>query len=271
MNKAVLIFLLFIYALVIHAKENNLVIRGTMNIPLEFNLLLEGLQPAPLPQQEFELLKQQITRIESYALNMTKEEIFFITKAAFYKSFLIFQKNNPKNYFDATSIMNISSARQKTNDSFLKWFFTALEKDALSINNLPLYQDYLNARSLGKLDKIELKKIDRKVQLVSWWITKISADIPELIWKEIKPLLIEILNKIEVSFYLMANLSKATTVATPLKYAPLTFFLIEELKNKLPTPAPLPTVNDIIDSTESNDSLKLPSPSSEDWLLPGDL
>ena len=258
-------FLLF--SLNISATENNLVIRGTQNLPIEINLVLESLQKTPLAAEEFKTLKEQVTRIESYAKNLTKEEIFFISKTSFYKTLLISSKRRQKNFFDGTSLRNLSEAKQKTSDPFLKWFFGALEKDALTVTKLPLYLDYLAARNVGRIDKIELRKIDKKVQLISWWIAKISPESPDLILKEINPLLQEILNKTEQSFYLLSNLSKVPSATAPKKDAPLTFFSIEEAPKKTTAQAaPTPSVNEIIDSVPTP-AVTLPTPSNEDWLL----
>lgn len=249
-----------------HAAENNLMIRGTKNLPIELNLVLEGLQRNPLSTEEFTALKEQTTRIESLAKGLTKEEVFFISKASFYKSLLINSKRQQKNYFDSTSLKNLSTAKQKTSDPFLKWFFSALEKDALTVSKLPLYLDYLTARNMRRIDKIELRKIDRKVQLISWWIAKISPESPELILKEINPLLQEILNKVEQSFYLLTSATRPSSTATAKKDGPPTFFSIEEAPKKEASVTPTPTVNDIIDSVKAP-SVTLPTPSSEDWLL----
>lgn len=250
------------------AAENNLVIHGTKNLPIELNLVLEGLQRTPLSPEEFMVLKEQITRIESLAKGLAKEEIFFISKASFYKSLLISSKRQQKNYFDGTSLKNLSAAKQKTSDPFLKWFFSALEKDAQTVSKLPLYLDYLAARKMGRIDKIELRKIDRKVQLISWWIAKISPESPELILKEINPLLQEILNKVEQSFYLLTSATKPPSTASAKKDGPLTFFSIEKAPKKEARETPMPSVNEIIDSVKAPVvTPPLPTPSSEDWLL----
>lgn len=260
----------FLLSLSVGASENNLVIRGTKNLPVELTLVLEGLQKTPLMAEEFAVLKEQVTRIESYALKLAKEEIFFISKASFYKSLLISSKRKQKNYFDSTSLKNLSEAKQKTFDPFLKWFFSALEKDAQNVSKLPLYLDYLAARKMGGIEKIELKKIDRKVQLISWWIAKISPESPELILKEINPLLQEILNKIEQGFYLLTTMSKPPLTAFDKKDGPLTFFSIEEAPKKEARVTPMPSVNEIIDSVKApvvTPTATLPTPSGEDWLL----
>lgn len=260
------IFFFLLLTTSLGAAENNLVIRGTQNLPIELNLVLDGLQKKPLSLEEFTALKEQTIRIASYATNLTKEEIFFISKASFYKTLLINSKPQHKNYFDGASLKNLADAIQTTNDPFLKWFFQALEKDATIISKMPLYRDYLAARSVGKIEKLELRKIDRKVQLISWWIAKISPDSPDLVLGELNPLLQEILNKVEQSFYLLS------TISTSKKVAQLSYFTTEEAAKKQDVATPTPSVNDIIDSVTNPDTAKaplksLPSPSNEDWLL----
>jgi hypothetical protein len=277
MNKLGLVLFLF-FSLQGFAKDNSLVIYGTNKLPIEITLALYGLQNNPLPDNEFELLKQQAIRIEALALNLSKEEVFFIAKAAFYKTFLLPANLNTKTYFDGDSLKNLSLARKNTSNQFLKWFFSALERDAQNISQLPLYREYLAARNMVKIDKVDLRKIDKKVQLVSVWITKISPDAPELILKEITPLLQSILNKIEVSFSLMVNLSKESPLVGNKKETALTFFSIQEVQKKDAEVTAMPSVNDIIDSVDSTQIVEkaepakslapiLPSPSTEDWLL----
>jgi hypothetical protein len=265
------IIILFIFSVIASAKENNLIIHGNVNLPIEINLTLEGLQTPPLPQENYDTLKTQIERIETYAANLTKDEIFFIGKATFYKSLLINSKKKQKNLFDSSSLSILSQAISATHDPFLKWFLKALEKDASNLIRLPLYHDYLAARSSGKIEKIELKKIDRKAQLLYGWISKISPENPDLILKEITPLLQEILNKIEMNYYVLSQISRPTPTLTPKKDAPLAFFTISEAPKVEISKRIAPSVNDIIDSVIDETPQMLPSalpkPTSEDWLL----
>lgn len=262
---------LFIFPLIASANENNLVIQANNNLPIEINLTLLGLQKTPLNQENFDLLKSQITRIEAYASRLTKEEIFFTGKAAFYKTLLVNAKKKQKNLFDSSSLKILSQAIQSTQDPFLKWFFKALEKDANTLTRLALYHDYLAARSSGKIEKIELKKIDRKAQLLYSWISRISPDSPELILKELTPLLQEILNKIEMNFYILSEVTRPAPAAPAKKDATLEFFTIKEAPKKEVAKKIAPSVNDIIDSVTSEtpkmSPTSLPKPSSEDWLL----
>jgi hypothetical protein len=268
MNK---IIILFIFSIGAFAKENGLIIHGNKNLPIEVNLTLEGLQPLPLSQENFDTLKTQIERIDVYATNLTKDEIFFIGKATFYKTLLVSAKKRQKNLFDSSSLSILSQAITNTPDPVLKWFLKALEKDANNLTRHSLYRDYLAARSSGKIEKIELKKIDRKAQLLYGWISKISPENPDLILKEISPLLQEILNKIEMSYYVLSQVSRPTPTLLPKKDAPLAFFTISEAPKVEISKRIAPSVNDIIDSVTDETPKMLPSalpkPSSEDWLL----
>jgi hypothetical protein len=268
--KLILITYLFsIFSSKVFAAENNLVIQGTKNLPIEMSVLLEGLQPSPLAQEDFYLLKDQVTRVEELSSKLTKEEIFFIAKVEFYKAFLTAPSLTKKNYFDETSILNLTKAAAKTNDSFLEWFLNALIQDANSIMKLPLYREYQAARTLGKIEKSELKKLDRKVQIISSWIQQIPPENPEAVLKITGPLLRDILNRIELNFFLMASLSKSPAAVVSPKSTSLTYFSIGVAAKKEPKIiVQQKSVEEIIDSVEGPaiPTISLPKPSSEDWL-----
>jgi hypothetical protein len=269
MNKSLLLicffYIVFIEVQSLQASEKSFVIRANQELPIETNLVLEELQKSPLPRSDFDSLKHQVSRIDIDAQLLTKEEVFFIIKSIFYKTLLVSTKQINKYTFDTQSFKNLSEASINTNNSFLKWFFMALSKDAQLILQLPLYHDYLVSKNLGKIENIELRKIDKKVQLISSWVTKFTTDSPDLLLKEIDPILQDILNKIEIDFHLLATLSKSTSITPQKTDSPLKFFSIEEVtKSVAPTTPPKQekSVEDIIDSTDA-----LPTPSNEDWLL----
>ncbi len=266
MSKIILLFLLF-FSLGISAKENTLVLTSTKNLPVEFQLILQGLQSSPLPSEEFQTLKKLIDKIGSSTKKLPKEEIFFIVKSIFYKTLLLAPTSTQKVFFDNSHLKSLAKLSQVTTNPFLKWFFKALQKDALLLSSSPVYRDYLVARNAGKIDKPELKRIDRKVQLLSWWILKITPETPDLLLKTIHPLMQFILNKIDIS------LSLLITVTPPKVETPnsLTFFIQEEATTDKQITVSSPTVDDIIDSVDSKVPLgsnpeTLPLPSTEDWL-----
>lgn len=270
MNKLFFLFVIYFYSILAFAKENSLIIEGTKKIPIEINLALSGLQFDPLEEQDFLELKGQINRIEEYAQYLTEEEIFLIAKSIFYKAFLTLPKSGGKFYYDQVNLKNLSEAINNTNDPFLKWFFMALEKDALIITKLPYYNDFVAAHTLGKVEKIDLKKIDKKVQLVSWWITKINPTNPELILKDVTPLLKDILNKIEVDYYFLSTLTKPPLALEKKAITNHTFYTVVEGSKKTKALTPQKTINDIIDSVilpSINAPADLPKPTNEpDWL-----
>ena len=267
------IFFLFFLTFSAIAKENSLILQGTKNIPIELGLVLAGLQSSPMEDAELNDLKAQMNRIEIYSKKLTQEEIFFIAKSVFYKSFLSIQNQGPKFYYDEKNLKNLSEALNNTSDDFLKWLFMSLAKDVALLSKSPYYKDFEAAHALGKVDKVELKKIEKRVQLISWWIVKINPENPEQILKETTPLLQDILNKIEMDYYLLSTLAKPTPI-NPIGIEPKTednptFFTIVEAGKKAPPPAHDKTVQDIIDSVilptiGPND---LPKPTNEpDWL-----
>lgn len=266
MSKIILLFLL-IFSLKISAKENTLVLTSTKNLPVEFQLILQGIQSTPLPNEEFHTLKKLTDKIEGSTKKLSKEEIFFVVKSIFYKSLLLAPTTTQKVFFDNSHLQSLANLSQVTTNPFLKWFFKALQKDALLLTSTPFYRDYLVARNAGKIDKPELKRIDRKVQLLSWWILKITPETPDLLLKTIHPLMQMILNKIDISLSLLI-------AVTPLKVeAPnsLTFFIQQEATTDKQIAVSPPTVDDIIDSVDSKVPLgsnpeTLPLPSTEDWL-----
>lgn len=270
-----LIFFLIIFSSQLFSQEKTTVaapkIIGSKELPLELNLLIESLQ------RETSLSDKTIDsllHIDSYAGALNKEDIFLIGKIEIYKTLLKSNISYQKATLDGNTLKTLRAAVKNSTDPFLIWFLKALLHDAESIMATPVFKEYLLQKNNGRLEQLSLRKIDKKVQLIYRWISKInpdSADFEQILKTELMPVMLETVENIEQSFFLMASgtsfgaLPKIHSSTSELK-----FFALK----KVPTAAAKPekkekTVDDILAPITDSDkapTLSLPEPSKEDWL-----
>ena len=272
MNKLFIIYLIFFTSFIVSAEDNSQTpmktIQASKEMPLELNLLLASLQTSISNEKILPL----IMNIDSYARSLTKEDIFLIGKIEIYKALL---KNNTrfsKAVIDTNTIKILNEAIKKTEDPFSKWFLGALLKDSESLLSTPLYKEYLIQKNNGKLERVDLKKIDKKVQLIFRWISKInteSSDFQESFKAELVPLLMNCVENIEESFFLMASEGGASTPLVQIKSpSELKFFSLQQTKAQKKALPKEKTIDEIlapVTGESSPSEVNLPRPSQEDW------
>lgn len=273
MNKFFIIIFILVFSSNIFSQVKNATfvtrIQGSKDMPLELNLLVESLENSI----EYEKILPTIMNIDSYARVLSKEDIFLIGKVEIYKTLLKTNESFPKAIIDGNSTKIIKDAIKKAKDPFVKWFLQALLQDCESLLGSSNYKDYLLQKNNGRLERLELKKIDKKVQLIYRWVSKVNPDSPdfqELIKSDLIPVLMDSLINIEESFYLMASSTILEQFPTLIKSpAELKFFSLKEIKVFKKTVPPVKTVEDILnpitEETNSTDAI-LPEPSREDWI-----
>lgn len=272
MNKLIFAVLLFTFASQVFSQEKEpvVLIQGSKDLPAELNLIVESLQT----EKNDVAFMPTLFAIDSYARLLSKEDIFLIGKIEIYKTLLKSNTSYPTAVIDGDTVTSLREALKNTADPFIKWFLQALLNDCESLLANPNFKDYLLQRRQGTLDRPELKKIHKKVQLIYRWTSKIGTDLSgfePIIRAELVPVMIESLKCIEESFYLMA----AGTSFSPLPpivnaVSDLKFFSLK--KTKKPTPKVQKkekSVDDILAPITDEGTAQppaLPEPSKEEWL-----
>lgn len=264
-----LIFILVAFICNLNAYAQKTVI-GSKDMPLELNLLLESYQ-AQSPDNFVKVLPV-ILNIDLYARALSKEDIFLIGKIEIYKTLLKNYDTPIKQPIDGATVELLRSSLSKASDNFTKWFIQALLKDSKDLINSPTYKEFLLQKNSNiKIEKIEYRKLEKKGELLQYWISKINPealDFPETLKAELAPKLLEALKNIQSSFYLMAKESSLIPLEATLKNeSELKFFTIKDV---IPMAAPakdkLKSVEDILAPIIDKDPLPLPAPSQENWL-----
>ncbi|MBY0415836.1 MAG: hypothetical protein K2Q18_16815, partial [Bdellovibrionales bacterium] len=207
------------------------IIEGGKDLPLELNLIVTYIQQND--SNSFVKMLPTIMAIDTYARSLSREDVFLVGKIEVYKTLLKNSAIAIKTPIDGNSITTLRLALTKTNDNFLKWFLLALIKDSQDLITNPLYKEFLLQKNNNiKNEKVDYRKLEKKGELLQFWISKISPtadNFPDLIAQTLKPKLIEALNNIQKSFQFMA--SEASMVPFPQVIASqkdLKFFKVSE-------------------------------------------
>ena len=249
-----------------HAQK---IISGSKELPLEINLLIEGLQAHNA--ENFDKVLPIIMNIDLYARSLSKEDIFLIGKIEVYKTFLKNYASPIKTPIDGVSITTLRTAINKTNDNFTKWFLQALLKDSLDLTNNPVYKEFLlQKNSTVKVEKIEYRKLEKKAELIQYWVSKINTENNDALNVALMPKMIESLKNIQNSFYLMAKEASLTPIGAVLKNeSELKFFSVNEMtqtKTRPPVAREQKSVEDILAPIIDASPTDLPQPTQENWL-----
>lgn len=263
------------FTLVTEAYSETHKLVASKDMPVEINLILESFQMENAEGKFITLspsILENLKRIDTHARLLTKEDVFLIGKVEFYKTFLKNSSRNAKASLDSVAINNMNQAIKLARDPFVKWFIRSISKDTESLITNPRYKDYLMQKNLGNLNQIELKRIDKKVQLLYRWVSKINADaadFEEIFKAELTPVMVEALKNIEQSFYLMALNSSVNMPAQNVTNQSLKFFIEKKHTKKQTSPIKEKSIDDILEPVvgPSGNSFneKLPEPSSESW------
>jgi hypothetical protein len=274
MNKILIMIFISLYSACLFTQEKagNLTtrIQGSKELPLELNLLIESLQNSI----SLDKILPYVLNIDSYAMALSKEDIFLIGKVEIYKTLLKSNVFSLKALVDGSSTKILASAIKKAQDPFVSWFLQALLRDSEALMRNPNYKEYVLQKRNGPLELVEHKKIDKKVKLLYRWISKINPDTPdfqELFKIELLPTMMDSLINIEQSFFLMSSITLFEPISTLAKSpAELKFFSLKEVvPPKKQEIIAEKTVEDILAPITENPKQKdsnLPAPSKEDWL-----
>ncbi len=242
---------------------------GSKELPLEINLLLTSIQSRE--SNNFEIILPYVMNIDQYARTMSKEDIFLIGKIEVYKTLL-------KNYavairtpVDGTTVSKLRDAINKSKDNFVKWFLQALLKDSMDLVNNKVYKEFvLQKNSNARFEKLEYRKLEKKAELIQFWVTKINPENLDAIVNDLTPKMMTALKNIQNSFYLMAKEASMSPMALPLKSSnELKFFSIQSIdstKQESPLANDQKSVDDILAPITDIAPVVLPKPTQENWV-----
>lgn len=278
MNKFFLILIFILnFSKQVFSEEKNLMIQGSKDLPLELNLIIESLQfstDEKQPRVLDDLELSSIYHIDSYATVLSREDIFLISKIEIYKTLLKTNSNYPKPMIDSDSVKTLKNFIKLSTDPFITWFLNALLEDSQQILTNANYNDYLLQKDLGKSERVEFKKINKKIKLIYRWISIIKQDptnFQEILKKELIPLMNESLKNIEESFFLMASNTLFQSLPLIIKStSEFKFFKEVKATKKITTASKKEkTVEDILAPITNENATEvppLPKPIQDDWL-----
>jgi hypothetical protein len=248
-------------------------IQGSKDLPIELNYILDSFQiNSDEDNQHFKKILPIIYKIDSYAHFISKNDLFFIGKIEIYKALLKTSEISPRAFIDGDSLKTLQSTIKTTTDPFIKWFLQALLQDCQNLMAKSAFKEYLLQKNAGALDKIELKKIDKKVQLLYRWLLIINmnpTNTQEALRNELQEITVNCLKNIEESLFLLARSAKQDGPLTLVnKPEDLKYFSIKEIKNEQKVVKKSKTVNDILaplTDPPQETTPTLPGPSLEDW------
>lgn len=244
------------------------VVTGSKELPLEINLLIDSAQ-SKNPDNYSKILPL-VMNIDLYARSMSKEDIFLIGKIEVYKTLLKNYATPIKTPIDGTTLATLRAAINKSDDNFVKWFLQALLKDSLDLTGNPIYKEFLLQKNSNvKQEKVEYRKLEKKGELIQYWVAKINPENLDALTNELTPKMLEALKNIQNSFYLMAKEASLTPLASSLKdVSELKFFAIKDAApvKAAPVATGQKSVEDILAPVTGTSPLDLPRPTEENWL-----
>ena len=245
------------------------IVSGSKELPLEINLLLDSLQSNS--PDSYEKIIPLVMNIDLYARSMSKEDIFLIGKIEVYKTLLKNYATANKTPVDGTTVAKLRNAINKSKNNFSKWFLQALLKDSLDLISSPNYKEFLLQKNSNiKVEKVEYRRLEKKAELIQFWVAKINPENQDALMSELMPKMFEALKNIQNSFYLMAKEASMTPMAQALKSEDeLKFFSVQKaapVKIAAPTATGVKSVEDILAPITEVAPLDLPKPTQENWL-----
>jgi hypothetical protein len=255
-------------------KSYALELQGDKNIPLELNLIVKNLN-----YYEDNFIQKQISTLKSidFLSRQLSVEVFFInTKLEIYKSLLKNDSPLSRKRLDGTSMSRLKVAISKSKNEFMVWFLTALLKDTETLINSNEYKEYLltnTASTSSNSKKSEHRRIEKKMQLLNYWIEKINPeadDYPDNLKKILAVKLVYILNNLNTSLQFIAREMRLPIVVPP----DWQFKSFSEKKSSSSQAQPSKpvirpegkSIEDILAPVTDDSKTELPLPTEENWL-----
>ncbi len=170
------------------------------NLPVEFSYLIESLQQYPLTEKEREELSQEIKKLDKLFSQMSKEEVFFLSKSEIYQELL----NKPRlaqqqKFYDKKilrTLLDFIETKIESYHPFAKWIMIATYADLKLIFGSPYYNTFIVEKKALALKNKNAAMIEKKLSLVLPWYEDIIGQSPEEFHENLKPIMMAILSKI---------------------------------------------------------------------------
>ena len=256
-----------------------LVLQGGKNIPLELNMIVKNLN-----YYDGDLTTKQMANLKSIdflSVQLSKDVFFINTKLEIYKSLLKNEAPMSKTKLDGSSLARLKLAISKSKNELMVWFLNALLKDCSTLVNSNEYKEYLltnTSSSNLNAKKNEHRRIEKKMQILNYWIEKLNPDAddyPENFKKILGIKLIDVISNLNSSLLFIAREMKLKTTL-PEDWAFKSFSEVKptQQSNAQKTILPKPenkSVEDILAPITNEGQNELPEPTQENWLEEGNL
>lgn len=223
------------------------------DFPSELTFLIESIQDYKLGKKESEDFFKELSLMDQIFGELTKEEIYFISKSEIYKSFLKInpeKKSYPIKYYNPEIVEKFKKALSKNKKKYSKfvlWIGYAIATDLENIfnsYNFPML--VIRKKNKRPYSSNQMKKLDKKFRLLIPWYDNFVIRDPEDLAKFIKDKMLSNLahlNKISILLHKFSRFKKFKA----LKLAKEDFILFK-LKDVSKIEVKMPTDEDILNS-----------------------
>ncbi len=256
-----------------------LAIKGGKNIPLELNLIVKNLN-----YYEEDLTKKHLTQLKSIdflSQQLSKDAFFINTKLEIYKSLLKNETPLSKTKLDGSSMARLKLAISKSKNEFMVWFLNALLKDSEALINSNEYKEFLLTQAYSSntgTKKNENRRIEKKMQLLVYWIEKLNPDAddyPDNFKKILAKKLSVIITGLNASLLFIAREQKLNTNIPEnwqwKSFSELSSNTNAKIDKKVENNPQSKSVEDILEPITNESPSTLPTPTQENWLEEGNL
>lgn len=241
------------------------VLMPTDNLPRELIYLTESMQDLDL--KDTEKLKKNdklFLEIEALFKQLTKEELYFISKAELYKTTLAFKPSLKisEKYYSKEIISEIEEKLKVTKlNSFSHWLISGLLKDLSDLFESRHFPSFLNERNKGALTNGKSRSTQKKFNFLLPWLQSFMNEEIALFEYSLRPLMLKTLEKIQIKGNYLLDFSKPNSAR---KVQKVSYFSKQKLNINKEGKAS--TVEDILDPILSglkNKNLPVPV---DDWI-----
>lgn len=273
--KLLFIIFLFSYSNISFGQKNIADItriKGSKNLPIELNLLLQSLQSNDPTSTE--RLRVSLFNIDRFAQAITREDVFLLGKIEIYRTLLKLPGQTINTPVDGSSLKTLRTSLSKTNDPFFKWILNSLIEDTKILLDSSLFKEYVLQINTNSAENSKYRRIIKKNQLLQKWIQQLypeAEDFTDRLRKLMLPKMEEALKNIENSYYLLAFQSQLKPLPAPVTDTKdLKFLAMEDVPPaKQPVEPPSAkdkSVEEILNPVLGGTPTDLPLPSNENWL-----
>lgn len=261
MNKALFFIFIFCCNFTFAATK---VLMPTEKLPRELIYLTESLQELQIKDIEKTRDNDEtFKKLSKEFQNLTKEELYFISKSEVYKTVLKFRPTSSvkEEYYKEEILEKISEKLSTTKiNSFTHWLIKGIVKDIKDIFSSRAFPTFVIERKKGVVSSSSSRKVLRKLNFLLPWIQSFMTEDTGLFELSLLPMMNEILKKISEKIgYLALYSTNDSKNDEEIKY-------FEEQTIQLDKSGKPVTVEDILDpllGKYKNKNLPIPV---DDWI-----